>query len=413
MDLVIAMRRGLVGLLALLALFLTGCGDFVPSPIGTNSAGLLVVTLDSQGNYLSWTSGEEGVKLYLTDSQGSFLQEIPVPVETGFIGWPQLTPDGQRVVYLIAEEVHEEEGFIGTYIKVDRWGIHQVDLESGSDERLVETANDILSLQLEPTGERLAYLEVSELPDELECPQTGAVKIFNDFKLQILSLAEPGAQPEEIATGVLAYRWARDGGSLLLLEEEFSWCGDGSSEDQLGFTLASLSRYDFRDGEPAKEKLIELIPDPMALLSGLLLPQLVLDWTSREEIFITLAPPILGAANPEEVNWQLYSLDPYYDEVTFIADRAFYPAVSPDEERLAFIEETDPDDRKRTVWMRNIVDPDVQLKRVAGPGCYSQLFWASEEELGYVEEVEDAQIIWIYNLKTGKTFNLSAALARR
>ena len=70
-----------------------------------------------------------------------------------------------------------------------------------------------------------------------------------------------------------------------------------------------------------------------------------------------------------------------------------------------------------TIWVGELTDTDpvVQLKQIAGPGCYSQLFWASASELGYVEEGEgdaDTATIWIYDLKTARRFNLSVALAR-
>jgi WD40 repeat protein len=399
------------GILALAALSLAGCSDFILSPISTGPDGLIALTLDWQGEYLPAASG--GGRLYLTDKRGSFLREISSPVETGFLGWPQLTPDGSQLFYLAGEEVEREtirlwDTFTSTKIK--RWGIHLLDLQSLADTKLLESDDRILSLQLSPTGEQIAY--AAESGDEpliffdgsfrADCSQTGSYKLFNNLKLYLMEIGlTPQSPPKEISAGVMAYRWSPDSESLLLLRESFTQCIE--DDDTIGFVLAEIVKHDLANAE--EKRLFTVALDPAAAFYAIFLPQAMLDWDGYEILLVTGSTVIEG-------RFQLYLLN--YGGPAFISEDSIYPAFSPEGDKLAFIKHGDLPYLYGQCEPRGeiiLVNYEEGLQKLAGPGCFCQLFWVSDEELGYVEQIDEHNIIWIHNLATGERFNLSAALA--
>lgn len=248
---------------------------------------------------------------------------------------------------------------------------------------------------------------------EVDCPQTRPYKLFDGFKLYVVPLGElgtaPQSPPREVSTGVLAYRWSPDGEGLLLLREVSTQCFEG---DAIGFTLAELVEYDLETAE--EERLFIVALHPYVALYAALFPRAILDWNGYEILLVT-GPTVIGSTEEGMGNYHpyLYLLTPSYGEA-FIGSDALYPAFSPTGEKLAFIRgATLPTDIVGECRGEIVFLDLYQLegpKQLAGPGCFSQLFWLSEEELGYVEETEEGAIIWVHELTTGERFNLSAAL---
>jgi len=398
-----------VALLGLaLATLAGGCAPNVPNPIGVGS-GRLALLLDEQGAYHS-TMNKPG-RIYLTDKQASFVRELPDAHNP--IGWLSLSPDGQRLLYLAAEEFKEVEG--EDYVEVERWGLRLYDLAAQTESRLVESEGRITAPTFSPQGDKIAYL--------LNEPQTPSQRLhILDLASQEESVVE--SEYEDVGHYVWDYRWSGDGQSILLLR---SYESEDQNEQVPPLFLTSLELYTLaEDEEEGDLEMLLYALSPLLLTLGPLspLPFDALDWSpdGRRILLVTSAPLFL-----EGVGYlQLYLLE--LDEeltgvvrVRLLAENAVFPSFSPQGDRLAFIGaegpiHLDPDlgnpDADRS-WIYLGDGQGENLRRIAGPGCFTQLFWVSEDELGYVEETEDGAIIWIHDLSSGERFNLSAELAER
>ncbi len=401
------MQRGILFLLvATVAIALGGCSPNVPNPIAVGP-GTLALLLDEEGHYHPWM-GKPG-EIYLTDGRGSFLQRL-LGTENP-IGWLRFSPDNSKLLYVSAEEYRQVEG--KDYVVVQVWGLRLHDLRTQTESLLVEGKEKISAPSFSPRGERVAYL--------LEESQTPS------FKLHVLDFAsrkEAILGTEEGEGYVWGYRWSSDGRGLLMLHSPVEDSADQGEDEKYLRLFAELELWDLMDLDyPGGEGLLyTLAPlwsmDPWPGEGGL-------DWSpdGRWVALETIAPLFGNDGSPFS---QLYLIE-FNNELTeiesarLLAEGAHFPAFSPQGDRLAFIggpelrylfnRDGEGSSEERCLYLSEPASGEP--RRIAGPGMLAGPFWLSEEELGYVEQVDESYKIWVLDLKSGERFDLSAALAAR
>ncbi|MGQ9601896.1 MAG: TolB family protein [Candidatus Bipolaricaulia bacterium] len=403
-------RLGLVLLGLVLVTLASGCGPNVPNPIGVGP-NRLALLLDEQGAYHS-IMNKPG-RIYLTDKEASFVRELSGVHNP--IGWLRLSPNGRWLLYVSAEEFKAVEG--KDYVDVESWSLRLYDLASQTESRLVESKGEISAPSFSPQEDKVAYLL-----DETQTPS---------LRLHILDLAsgeeevvERAFDKKDVREYVWAYSWSNDGRVILLLRYYY----EPEEDDEQGMcSFAHLEFYALGEEEEGELEVGPWVLLPLLPLAlGLDPPSSsLLDWSpdGRKIVLMACAPILSDLLYP-----QLYLIE--FDDnelvsIKLLAENAFSPSFSPQGDKIAFIgvegpihldPNDDPDDEGSSncqEWIYLSDDKGGDLRKLVGPGCFSQLFWVSAEELGHVEETGDGATIWIYNIATGERFDLTATLVER
>lgn len=380
-----------------LSMALPACGPISVNTVAVSSHGKLAFAVDPELNY-SFLPESPRWDIILTDASGASLKRITANGRHN--SWATFSPDGRTLLCMECTVLKEEKKEAQPLFQK----IIMYDVATG-ERRLLRGDKDIdflLFPQFSPDCKKVAYL-------------TGAhLKVVS---VQDGSLVASWPRFSDEAPGVLGFRWVvKDGLFVVWGNEELA--GADAFPATIGIVTVAgekQARSPVWQGR-SSEGITWAVPWITARRGTAVIPLYDLKLAAKDDD-IARAPFGLWVHS----NGSLRKL-------TGDGRSYYFPEISPDGRRVAAVstqvpakgEEAEADedaDADSIPLSGDLVLLDIATGKVktASEGACAHPFWIDDERLGFVRgdpTTEKNQIV-VLNLRTGKRFNLTQALAPR
>ncbi|MDQ7778397.1 MAG: hypothetical protein RDV41_01650 [Planctomycetota bacterium] len=360
-----------VPLLTALALFCAtvsaiaaGC---IPNEIAVNRDGTIALCLDGDGEY-KFIPGDEARDIYITDGAGSFLKRLTTDGKQKL--WPHWSPDGKRLVYVR----NDGSGM---------WSIVVVDAGTREEKALhTESANMVWTARWAPDGKSIAYTVAEK--DKL-C----RVKVIR------VESGKVTAGPQDRLAWFCC--WSAKRNQLICIE------GSELDNDVVVGELKTI-----QPGEMKGEGLAAGFFHPYSLLA---------ESPDGRTVAFSAIPCASPASKESRRDFDgesgIYRLDASAGRLSRLSSPdkfGFFPAFSPDGKMISWLESSKEMD-DGDVWIETIESGEKKVLVAQGNASYP--FWISAEKLGFFAKSQAGDVLFVKDVKTGETTNLSDLINAR